>query len=114
MSKLLLVILLSFQALADGKSTYESRCAKCHGIKGNGDGPSAELLAVPPAVLSNPKLYIDREGLNMSPDERISKVIREGGASVGKSKLMQAFPEFSDTEVASLLSYIKTLAKGSK
>ena len=105
------MLLISLQVMANGKDIYEKRCAKCHGITGDGDGPSAEFLAVPPAKFSNPKIFKDREGLNMTPDERMTKVIHEGGQSVGKSKLMQPFPEFSDSEIKDIISYLKTLAK---
>jgi mono/diheme cytochrome c family protein len=42
-------------ALLDGKTTYETFCAGCHGAKGKGDGPLAAGLAVKPKDLSASK-----------------------------------------------------------
>ncbi len=35
-----------------GKGEYETNCAVCHGSEGQGDGPLAQFLTVPPANLT--------------------------------------------------------------
>lgn len=42
--------------LADGRRTYQSTCAQCHGVNGHGDGPQAALLNPKPAPIGDPKL----------------------------------------------------------
>jgi mono/diheme cytochrome c family protein len=37
---------------AGGKPEYQHHCATCHGVGGKGDGPSASLLKVKPADLT--------------------------------------------------------------
>ena len=38
--------------IAHGRMTYETYCMSCHGEKAKGNGPVAEILAVPPADLT--------------------------------------------------------------
>ena len=39
-------------AVPDGAALYQSYCASCHGAGGQGDGPAAAGLSVPPADLT--------------------------------------------------------------
>jgi mono/diheme cytochrome c family protein len=39
------------QPVASGKEAFERYCAVCHGVTGEGNGPSAEALSKPPADL---------------------------------------------------------------
>lgn len=88
-----------------GKETYAVFCASCHGITGKGDGPAAAALPVKPTNLT------DGEDLNAEPDEFLFKIIKEGGASVGKSPLMAPWGgQLKDEEIWNLVSYIRTLA----
>ena len=36
-------------SLKEGQALYEKECAVCHGAKGDGQGPGAKVLQVPPA-----------------------------------------------------------------
>ena len=61
---LLLALLIAFRLSAvegetepseqtrEGRRLYEFYCANCHGPNGAGDGPTAEVLTVPPANLT--------------------------------------------------------------
>jgi mono/diheme cytochrome c family protein len=91
-------------AWADGKALYEKKCAKCHGTTGAGDGSSSSLLAVKPTAFN------DKAAMEKITDEEIFKAIKEGGTSVGKSKLMQANPSLSDDDIKSLVKYVRSLA----
>jgi cytochrome c len=94
-----------------GKTIYMNRCQKCHGTTGEGDGPSAEFLSVKPASFKEGKMFIDKEGIDMEPEDRIAMVIRKGGPSAKKSKLMQAYPDLSDQEIQDVIGFLKTLKK---
>jgi FTR1 family protein len=39
--------------LAAGQQTFESRCASCHGMHGQGDGPMARTTSTPPPALGS-------------------------------------------------------------
>jgi mono/diheme cytochrome c family protein len=40
--------------LAAGAALYVDKCANCHGDKGKGDGPEAEMYDTPPSDLTRP------------------------------------------------------------
>ncbi len=40
---------------------YKNKCRKCHGTKGDGKGPNAELLQIKPAAFSNPGYLAGRQ-----------------------------------------------------
>lgn len=68
----------------DGSADYETYCATCHGRRGNGDGPVAELLTVQPARHS------DAVAMASLTDEQLFLAIRDGGPAIGKSRQMGA------------------------
>ena len=99
----LLVNLIVFSAYGqDGKQLYEQTCAMCHGASGKGDGPTSQVLQPKPAdltvVLKNKK------------DAYLTKLIKEGGASVGKSPLMPSYKGIlNDEQMKSVIQYVKGL-----
>ncbi len=100
----LLMNLFIFSAYGqDGKQLYEQTCAMCHGVSGKGDGPTSQVLQPKPADLT--------VVLKDKKDAYLTKLIREGGASVGKSPLM---PSYKDTlnkeQIQSLIQYVKGFA----
>jgi len=70
---------------AKGKETFQTTCAACHGPEGKGDGVAAAALDPKPRNLS------DAAFMSTQSDDRIYKVISEGGASVGLSPMMAAW-----------------------
>ena len=54
-----------------GKNLYRSYCATCHGANGEGDGPLAEVLTVPPGNLT----LISAMNGGEFPVERTRKII---------------------------------------
>ena len=86
-----------------GQALYESRCAKCHGANGAGDGRVAQLLS------DRPRDWTAGEGLEGLSDEQVVDIIRKGGPAVGKSSSMIAFPRLSHAEVWNLVAHIRTL-----
>jgi len=70
--------------LAKARKFYDVRCASCHGAKGNGNGPAAEMIK--PA----PRNFLDNGWQKTTTDETIYKTILKGGQAVGKSYMMPA------------------------
>ncbi len=88
-----------------GKSDYHIYCASCHGESGAGDGPVAQAL--------NPKPARHNDGAYMNPleDDYLFKVIKFGGASVGKSSMMAPLGgALSDQQIHNVIAFIRTLA----
>ncbi len=89
----------------EGKRTYAVLCTSCHGNTGKGDGPAAAALPVKVTNLT------DGKDLNAKSDQFLFRIIKEGGASVGKSALMAPWGgQLKDEEIWNLVSYIRTLA----
>jgi len=78
-------------AVADGRRTFESRCAPCHGLDGRG-GEHAHAIATPRAAgaLEDPTLF---------------QIIRGGIAPAG----MPAFSSLTDAEIHAVIDHIRVL-----
>ena len=101
-----LIFLASPAAMADAAATYAAMCASCHGATGAGDGPAAVALTPKPADFTDAAFWSSRD------DAIVKKVIKEGGASVGKSPLMAPLGAgMSDAQLDELVAYLKTLKK---
>jgi high-affinity iron transporter len=88
-----------------GAPLYAANCASCHGEKGNADGPAGLALTPKPAKHS------DAAYMKPLSDEHLFKVVKSGGASVGKSPLMAPFGgTLSDQQIADLVAFMRTLA----
>ena len=88
-----------------GEADYQIYCASCHGGSGAGDGPVAQAL--------NPKPARHDDGAYMNPltDDYLFKVIKFGGASVGKSPMMAPLGgSLSDQRIHNVIAFIRTLA----
>lgn len=89
-----------------GKRLFIKYCAHCHGNKGNGDGFNAEYLDKDPTELSSPKFQAKRS------NEKLFRVIKEGGAKVKKSHLMPSFGyTLSEEEIWALVTFIRYLGR---
>ena len=106
---LMLNAILTFVAIGpargeDAKQLYDQTCAMCHGPEGKGDGPNAQVLQPKPANLAT--------ALKGKDTAYLVKLLKEGGASVGKSPLMPAYDGLLDEEqIRTLIKYVKGLAK---
>jgi len=87
-----------------GKADYQIYCASCHGETGAGDGPVAQAL--------NPKPARHNDGAYMNPltDDYLFKVIKFGGASVGKSPMMAPLG-LSDQQIHNVIAFMRSLAE---
>jgi len=88
-----------------GNADYQTYCASCHGQTGGGDGPVAQALSPKPAR------HNDGNYMNSLTDDYLFKVIKLGGASVGKSQMMAPWgASLSDQQIRNVIAYIRTLA----
>jgi mono/diheme cytochrome c family protein len=90
---------------SDGRKIFLTRCFVCHGVNGNGKGPSAAGLG------ADPRNFTDPDWQKSVTDSRIETVIKYGGQAIGESSAMPANSDLSDAQVASLLQFIRNLSK---
>lgn len=69
---------------------WTNRCAACHGDDGAGKGPAA------PGIRIDPRDFTQRGWQEAVTNERIRKVIVEGGPAVGLSHVMSENPDLKD------------------
>ena len=87
-----------------GKKLYGQFCASCHGQSGKGDGPAATALN------PKPRDHTDKEYMSKLSDDDLLKVIKNGGASVGKSPLMPPWgASLKDDQIKDIIAYVRTL-----
>ena len=92
--------------VARGAAHYKMLCATCHGEDGCTPGPGAAGLNPQPAK------HCDGNYMNKLSDEHIFKVIKEGGASVGKSPLMAPWGgTLTDDQIRDVVAFVRSLAK---
>jgi mono/diheme cytochrome c family protein len=97
--------LIAYAADAEqGKKLYGQFCVTCHGESGKGDGPAAAALN------PKPRDHTNKEYMSQMSDEEMLKVIKDGGASVGKSPLMPPWgASLKDDQIQDVIAYIRTL-----
>lgn len=89
------------------RAMFESICATCHGISGEGNGQAASSLPV------KPRNYTDAAWQASVTDAQIKEIIVKGGQAMGKSPLMPANPDLAgDPEkLDGLLKIIRSFKK---
>ncbi len=89
---------------AKGEAQYKAMCVACHGEKGDGNGPAGAALTPKPTNFAAP------DAAARLTDEYTYKVIKEGGAAVGKSPLMVAWAgSMKDDELRNVAAYVLKL-----
>jgi mono/diheme cytochrome c family protein len=89
-----------------GKKLYGQFCVTCHGESGKGDGAAAAALN------PKPRDRTDKEYMSKMSDDDMLKVIKNGGASVGKSPLMPPWgASLKDDQIQDIIAYVRTLSK---
>ena len=92
--------------VARGTAHYKMLCATCHGEDGCSPGPGAAGLDPQPAK------HCDGNYMNKLTDEHLFKVIKEGGASVGKSPLMAPWGgTLTDDQIRDVVAFLRSIAK---
>jgi mono/diheme cytochrome c family protein len=74
-------------ASGKAKAIFAQRCTPCHGATGGGDGPASASLN------PKPRNFHDTTWQASVTDDHIVKIIKLGGASVGKSAAMPNNPD---------------------
>jgi mono/diheme cytochrome c family protein len=87
-----------------GKEIYQQRCSPCHGPDGKANTPTAQALNPKPADHTNGSY------MNQLSNDHIRKVIKEGGASVGKSPIMPPQADLSNEQIDNLVAFVRSLA----
>lgn len=83
-------------------SQYQRWCASCHGANGDGDGPNAKFLPVPPAK------HTSAARMGARSDDALFDAIAGGGSVMGRSARMPAFGEsIAPADIRALVLYIR-------
>tara|TARA_B100001123_G_scaffold419860_1_gene525547 strand:- start:888 stop:2840 length:1953 start_codon:yes stop_codon:yes gene_type:complete len=91
-----------------GKIIYFKKCAFCHGVKGKGDGPSAEYSFPQPRNFTKGHIKIRSTSYGKIPtDEDLFNAITRGM----KGTTMPGWGHLSKSDRNSLVLYIKSLSK---
>jgi DMSO reductase family type II enzyme heme b subunit len=89
-----------------GKAMYELKCAGCHGLKGDGKGPAAELLDPRPRDFTS-GIYKIRSTSNKTPtDQDIFRIITEGMPGTS----MPPWAVLPEKDRWNLVAYVKAFA----
>jgi cytochrome c oxidase cbb3-type subunit 3 len=87
-----------------GKKLYGQFCASCHGQSGKGDGAAAAALN------PKPRDHTNKDYMSKMSDAEMLSVIKNGGASIGKSPLMPPWgASLKDDQIQDIIAYIRTL-----
>ncbi|MBZ0231490.1 MAG: cytochrome c [Deltaproteobacteria bacterium] len=89
-------------AAAKAKEIFANRCTPCHGPEGKGDGPASASLNPQPRNFHDPAWHASID------DAYIEKIIKFGGAAVGKSPAMPGNPDLNDPVV---IAELRTLVR---
>jgi mono/diheme cytochrome c family protein len=90
----------------NGATLYARYCTGCHGERGNGDGPNAKSLPVPPAR------HASREAMSLRPDDSLYDTIAGGGAIMNRSPRMPVYgTTLTPAQIRALVRHIRSLCK---
>jgi hypothetical protein len=106
-AKVLNVAQVTQQDRAEAQQIFANRCTPCHGPSGGGDGPASASLS------PHPRNFHDATWQKSVDTEHITKIIRFGGAAVGKSPAMPANPDLNEkgAVVAALTARVRSFGK---
>ena len=104
----ILALGLPLSAHADGKATYDTYCASCHGMEGRGDGPVAEALIPRPTNFQDPAYW---SRLGPGGDIHILRYIKQGGRARDHASYMPAWEAvLTEEQIRELIVYLRRLA----
>jgi mono/diheme cytochrome c family protein len=106
-AKLLGVSLVTEADRAQAREIFSQRCATCHGPTGGGDGPASAGLS------PKPRNFHDASWQGSVSTEYLTRIIRFGGAAVGKSAVMPANADIADKHavIAALTGHVRSLGQ---
>ncbi|MEI6278817.1 MAG: cytochrome c [Verrucomicrobiae bacterium] len=97
-----LVFAAGAASASDGKTLFDTNCAKCHGSDGKG--------ATPMGMKAGAKDLTDAKVQAAMTDAQIATSIKEG-IHVGDKTKMKAFPDLSADDNKALVAYVRSLKK---
>lgn len=87
-----------------GGELYKHYCAACHGDRGRGDGYNSGAMSTKPRDLT------DAAHMAALSDERLTRVLRDGGPAANLGPLMPAFgATLEPEELENLIAHLRTL-----
>ncbi|MDE2181331.1 MAG: cytochrome c [candidate division NC10 bacterium] len=89
-------------AAASARSTYEAKCALCHGASGKGDGWQSKIAF----WMKTPNLT-DSAYMQTRSDDALFQMIKAGGQTGMPSFRL----EFNDAQIKELVTYVRGFAK---
>jgi mono/diheme cytochrome c family protein len=91
---------------AAAQQIFSTRCFTCHGLNGEGDGPGSAALT------PKPRNFRDAAWQASVTDDHLAKIIKFGGAAVGKSPAMPGNPDLMSKPdvVQALIAHIRSLS----
>ncbi|HEY2989441.1 MAG TPA: c-type cytochrome [Candidatus Binatia bacterium] len=92
---------IDWENIDNGRQSYDSLCAYCHGTYGRGDGIMASAQASPPRDLSA------RSFQAKTSDEELIRTVAEG-----KGNMPGAKDVLSAEEIRSVVAYLRVLSPG--
>lgn len=104
-----IVLSMAWQAsgagnIEEGSKLYQARCAPCHGADGKAATPTAQALN------PKPRDHSDGAYMNALSHDHLAKVIKQGGAAVGKSPIMPPQADFNDKQLDDVIAFVRSLA----
>ena len=87
-----------------GERLYYAYCITCHGRDGRGSW-RAKLFLLRPGDLT------DRARIAAESDRYLFDLIKNGGATIGRSGMPAFGAQLSDDDITELVKYIRTLSK---
>lgn len=91
-----------------GGALYRRYCAVCHGLEGRGDGPNASFLED-----DRPRDLTDSRYIGRLSDERLFRVIADGGQAIQGSRFMPPWGRtLTADQIRDLVAHVRWLASG--
>ena len=89
----------------DGRALFAAHCTVCHGVRGKGDGPGAEVIRQKIVDFTDPAAM---RGVS---DRFLFEIIQKGGSQFGRSNAMPAWGmKLTDDDIRAVVAYIRSLA----